>query len=150
MNKDLLLSFREHNLMTNESIGIFTHKRFRIISYILWSDPSKVPVRFRGRKAVLCLPYLHLQSKFQLFWNYTITKLSVKKAKLTGWWARNCATIYSTGFDFKNCLRARKVSGRGLSRNVPRGRSLRLYLSDNWIRTKLHNLKVKALVPFQV
>ena len=122
MNNDLLLSFREHNLMTNESIGIFTHKSFRIISYILWSDPSKVPVRFQGRKAVLCLPCLHLQSKFQLFWNYTITKLSVKKAQLTGWWARNCATIYSTGFDFKNCLRARKVPGRGLSRNVPRGR----------------------------
>ena len=121
MNNDLLLSFREHNLMTNESIGIFTHKMFRIISYILWSDPSKVPVRFRGRKAVLCLPCLHLQSKFQLFWNYTITKLSVKNAKLTGWWARNCATILRVSI-LKNCLRARKVSGRGLLRNVPLGR----------------------------
>ena len=88
MNNDLLQSFREHNLMTNESIGIFTHKMFRIIFLIYYDvipDFSKVPVRFQGRKAVLCLPCLHLQSKFQLFLNYTITKLSVKKAKLTGW-----------------------------------------------------------------
>ena len=63
---------------------MFTHKIFRIICYILWSDPKflESPGKVRGRKAVLCLPCLHLQSKFQLFWNYTITKLSVKKAKL--------------------------------------------------------------------
>ena len=39
-------------------------------------------------------------------------KLSVNKAKLIrpGLWVSNCAT-YSTGLDFKICLRARTVSG---------------------------------------
>ena len=36
-------------------------------------------------------------------------KLSLKEAKLTGLWASNCAT-YSTGLDFKICLRAQNVS----------------------------------------
>ena len=38
-------------------------------------------------------------------------KLSFNKAKLirSGLWASNCAT-YSTGLDFKVCLRARTVS----------------------------------------
>ena len=122
MNNDLLLSFREHNLMTNESIGIFTYKMFRIISYILWSDPSKVLLRFRGRKAVLCFPCLHVQSKFQLFWNYTITKLSVKEAKLTGWFARNCATILRVLI--LKLPSSPKSFRPGPSRNVPRGRFL--------------------------
>ena len=39
-------------------------------------------------------------------------KLSVNKAKLIrpGLWVSNCAA-YSTGLDFKICLRARTVSG---------------------------------------
>lgn len=149
MNNDLLLSFREHNLMTNESIGIFTHKSFRIISYILWSDPSKVPVRFRGRKAVLCLPCLHLQSKFQLFWNYTITKLSVKKAKLTGWWSRNCATVLRV-LILKIAFESEKFPAGSFRGTCP-GDVFSWPLSlRKWIRTKLHNLKCKALVPFQV
>ena len=32
----------------------------------------KVPVTFRARKAVLCLPCLHSSSKFQKFWNYQL------------------------------------------------------------------------------
>ena len=128
MNNDLLLSFREHNLMTNESIGIFTYKMFRIISYILWSDPSKVLLRFRGRKAVLCLPCLHVQSKFQLFWNYTITKLSVKKAKLTGWFARNCATILRV-LILKIAFEPETFSAGAFEERAPGTFSLRLFLS---------------------
>ena len=133
MNNNLLLSFREHNLMTNESIGIFTHKMFRIIFLIYYDvipDFSKVPVRFQGRKAVLCLPCLHLQSKFQLFWNYTITKLSVKKAKLTGWWARNCTTILQV-LILKIAFEPEKFSAGAFEERAPGTFSLRLFLSDN-------------------
>ena len=38
-------------------------------------------------------------------------KLLVNEAKLTGLYARNCTCYYSTSFDFKICLRARKATG---------------------------------------
>ena len=53
---------------------------------------SKVPVTFRARKAVLGLLCLHSRSKFNNFENNTM-KLYVNEAKLTGLWARKCASI---------------------------------------------------------
>ena len=53
------------------------------------------PVSRTSWKAVSCLPCLHSRSKFQFQLNFetNTSKLSVKEAKLTGLWARNCATI---------------------------------------------------------
>ena len=53
----------------------------------------KVPLTFRARISVLCLPYICIQlQSFVNFENDTI-ELSVKEAKLTGLWARDSAII---------------------------------------------------------
>ena len=60
---------------------------------------SKVPVTFRARKAVYVCRVCIQDQSFNNFENDTM-KLSLNKAKFTGLWAKNCATI-----------RARKVYG---------------------------------------
>ena len=61
---------------------------------------SKVPVNFRtGKLLCVCRVYIQDQS-FDKF-EKSKTKLSVNEAKLSGLWAKNCATIQQV------CLRAR-------------------------------------------
>ena len=62
-------------------------------------------------------------------------KLSLKEAKLTGLWASNCAT-YSTGLDFKICLRAQKVSWPFEKRASGVSQSTRLWFVGKQLRTK--------------
>ena len=73
---------------------------------------SNVPVTPRARKAVYVCRVCIQDQSFNNCENDTM-KLSVNEAKLTGLCARNCASLcyYSTGFDFKICLRARKATG---------------------------------------
>ena len=53
---------------------------------------SRVPFSFQALKAVLCLLDLQSRSNFNNVESDTM-KLSVNEAKLTGFWARNYATI---------------------------------------------------------
>ena len=62
-------------------------------------------------------------------------KLSLKEAKVTGLWASNCAT-YSTGLDFKICLRAQKVSWPFEKRASGVSQSTRLWFVGKQLRTK--------------
>ena len=62
-------------------------------------------------------------------------KLSLKEAKVTRLWASNCAT-YSTGLDFKICLRAREVSGPFEKRASGVSQSTRLWFVGKQLRTK--------------
>ena len=65
---------------------------------------------------MLCLLCLHLRSHFQKFSENFAMKLSVNEATLTGFWARNCATIQQVWI-----LKFAFGSGKflGLSRNGP-------------------------------
>ena len=76
---------------------------YQYINDIVWQfsefpivpDPNNFsfqgPETFRARKSDLCLPCLHYSS-FNNSENDTM-QLSLKEAKLTGLWARSCATI---------------------------------------------------------
>ena len=76
---------------------------------------SKVPITFRALKVLLCL--LRLHSSFNNLEN-DIIKLSVNEAKLTGLWARNCATFQQI-LILKFAFELERLPG--LSRNGPLG-----------------------------
>ena len=67
------------------------------------------PGNFSGPKVVLCLPCLHLRSKFQWFWKMIQWNYQFNEEKLTGLWARNCVTI--NRFWFQNLLSGRNSYG---------------------------------------
>ena len=76
--------------------------------------PRKVQVTFRARKAV-CVCRIYIQDRgFNNFENHAM-KLSVNEAKLTGLWARNCATIQQVSI-LKFAFGPEKFPG--LSRNL--------------------------------
>ena len=89
----------EENTITVYFLEVFS-KRFRPGSCF-----SKVPVTFRARKAALVY---RVRIQVSVIENDTM-KLSVNEAKLMV--VSKKLWYYSMGFEFKICIRARKVTG---------------------------------------
>ena len=76
-----------------------------ITSWVAGAHFSKVPITFRARKAVLCLPCFQSFNDFE----NSLMKLSVNEAKLTGLWARNF--VIKQLVWFQNFLQTWRVIG---------------------------------------
>ena len=70
---------------------------------------SKLPITFRARKAILCLPCLHPISKFQSFWKWYNETIS-QRSKID-WFVSYELCYYSAGLDCKIWIRYWKVNG---------------------------------------